>query len=64
VGIRNSVFVAKKPAYHLSEILITKHIAELDQWNLAAIDARQEQMSNAVNGIWAFPPNADEAVAG
>jgi hypothetical protein len=64
VGIRNSIFAVKKPSYLQSEILITKELGEIMEWNLASIDTRQTEMSKVATEIWAFPADTNEATAG
>lgn len=53
--IRNGEFAAKKPSYQLSQLLLTKEVAELDHWDIEAINERQRRLSELALTIWRFP---------
>jgi hypothetical protein len=59
VTIKNADFVTKKAkAYVDSDIVMTKDLLTNDSWSPAAIEARQEELSNYVFEIWHFPGEA------
>lgn len=51
-GIRNSVFSAKRPHYAKSEIIITKELAEEDDWTPDRVAVRQEKFAGMAPAIW------------
>jgi len=55
IAIRNSDFLTKRPSYEISEILITKSLAQLADWNFEAVEKRQKTMSDVAPIIWPSP---------
>jgi len=53
-GIKNSDFMAKKPSYEISQILLTRELLALDQWNHVTVHARQTAMASIALQIWNF----------
>jgi hypothetical protein len=51
-SIRNSTFDKKLPSYLKSELLLTKELAEVSEWNAAAIEERQKGFSLVAPDIW------------
>ena len=65
VAIQNSDFRTKKEkGYVTSDILLTKELLEFDEWDAAAIDRRQRELSDWVFGIWKFPGESPPPRAG
>lgn len=54
VTIRNAPFAEKKPAYQASELLITKEIVSLTEWNESTIEERQKDLAKLAPAIWTF----------
>ena len=55
-SIKNGDFPTKKQdGYSASDILMTKELMAIGSWDLAAIDARQLELSGWVFDIWQFP---------
>jgi hypothetical protein len=55
-SIKNAGFAVKKEkGYAGSDIVMTKELLALEGWDAAAIDARQDELSNWVFAIWNFP---------
>lgn len=54
VAIRNGSFEEKKPAYNKSEILITNKLADLDDWDAAALATRQAELADQAPLIWSL----------
>jgi uncharacterized protein with ParB-like and HNH nuclease domain len=53
-AIRNGNFLAKRPAYQQSEILITTPLGEMAEWNQEAISLRQRRFADRALTIWSF----------
>lgn len=51
-AIKNGSFAAKKASYAASEILITRELSELDDWNEDRVAARQAAFANLAPTIW------------
>lgn len=51
-AIQNSPFALKKPRYTESELLLTRAIAEYEEWTEVQIDTRQGALSDRVAQIW------------
>ncbi|MGH2778415.1 MAG: DUF262 domain-containing protein [Actinomycetota bacterium] len=66
-SIKNADFATKKEkGYKSSDILLTKELLAHDAWSPEAVEARQQEVSALVFGIWKFPGEAapDAVVAG
>ena len=50
--IRNGVFSAKKPHYANSEIIMTRELLEIDEWNADRVAVRQANMAGFVASVW------------
>lgn len=53
-AIRNADFAAKRPVYEQSDILLTSELAQLNGWDLDAIDQRQQILADIAVQIWCF----------
>jgi hypothetical protein len=51
-SIRNAPFEKKLPSYDKSELLLTKELVGLTEWNVAAIEERQKTFSVIAPKIW------------
>ena len=51
-SIRNSDFAKKLPAYKESEIVMTSSLGDFDDWNEAAIEARQNKLSDIIAEVY------------
>ncbi|MBN8686957.1 MAG: DUF262 domain-containing protein [Chitinophagales bacterium] len=51
-AIKNGNFLAKKPSYQQSELIITNELANYNEWTLAIIEARQLEMAETALSIW------------
>lgn len=51
-AIKNGSFAAKTASYAASEILITRELSELDDWNEDRVAARQAAFANLAPTIW------------
>jgi uncharacterized protein with ParB-like and HNH nuclease domain len=51
-AIKNSDFAAKKPSYEQSQILLTRELIPLAQWNTEAITQRQTALAEIALQIW------------
>lgn len=52
--IRNGSFETKKSAYRKSELVQTRSLAGLEDWNTSAIDDRQASLAGHAGSIWRF----------
>lgn len=52
--VRNGSFTDKKPHYDKSDLLITKELAGLPDWGIAAITQRQEGLAVIATKIWGW----------
>ena len=59
--IRNSSFDAKREAYRRSELLQTKALADLNDWNLQAIEKRQKEQARLARSTWTLLSEDDTA---
>jgi hypothetical protein len=59
--IKNGPFVAKKTAYAASELLLTRVLSDLSDWNAEAIDTRQAELAERAVEIWRLTGEADSA---
>jgi hypothetical protein len=50
----SAVFASKKPVYAKSTIILTRKVADQDQWNRQTIDHRQAHMAKLAVAIWRF----------
>jgi hypothetical protein len=50
--LSSMTFDEKKAMYALSPMVLTKQIADLDEWTEDAIDARQEQLAQLAIKAW------------
>lgn len=58
-SIKNANYATKKErAYSDSDIVMTKELLAFDDWDTAAIDTRQRELSDWVFDIWKFPNEA------
>lgn len=55
MSIRNGEFEAKRDAYALSELLLTRQLTGYADWTDAEIDRRQKALSELATEIWSFP---------
>jgi hypothetical protein len=53
-SIKNGPFSDKKSIYAQSDLLVTKDLAEFDDWTFESIKRRQEKLSEHVLSIWNF----------
>ena len=53
-SIKNGPFSDKKPVYVQSDLLVTKDLAEFDDWTFEFVKSRQEKLSEHVLSIWSF----------
>lgn len=53
--IKNAPFNEKKLYYEQSELLITRGLVAYNEWSPAKIDERQNELSNKIAVLWAFP---------
>ncbi len=51
-GAKNKGLPAKQPFYAESGLVLNKYFQDLDTWSPAAIDKRQEQLSDIVTEVW------------
>jgi len=49
---KNADFATKKPIYAASDLLITRELNNLNAWEPAAVDTRQNQMATDALAIW------------
>ena len=54
-SIKNGNFEKKREAYKTSELLDTRDLADLEEWNLGAIDLRQAGFASRAKMIWSLP---------
>lgn len=55
-SIQNSDFQTKREkGYQPSDLVLTKELLAYDEWDTAAVDARQRELSDWVFDIWKFP---------
>jgi hypothetical protein len=55
VTLRNAPFSDKAPVYGESDIVLTRHLAEHQEWSPAAIEERQSGFAELAPLIWSFP---------
>jgi hypothetical protein len=53
-AIKNGPFGDKKPTYVQSDLLITKELAQFDDWTFDSVKIRQERLSQLALNIWSF----------
>ncbi len=53
-SLKNADFAIKKEKYSESDLLITKELLVLESWDPAAIDRRQEELSQLAANIWKY----------
>ena len=51
-AIKNGNFLAKRPSYQQSELILTNELANHIEWTPATIDARQLEMADIALSIW------------
>lgn len=53
-AIKNADFGTKKNAYKESQMILTQELLEVSEWDLDAINARQERLAGLAQNIWRF----------
>ncbi|MDB5278385.1 MAG: hypothetical protein JWR61_3340 [Ferruginibacter sp.] len=51
-AIKNGNFDAKRPSYDLSEIMMTKELVAIEEWNQDSLELRQANLFNIAFEIW------------
>ncbi len=57
--ISNAGFDTKKASYAESELLLTRALDELGEWDLDALEARQAGLASAARTVWRLPSEDD-----